>query len=217
MRSDLVPETQLVEKKSVTPSPKVSGGEVKSTLSEAGVLFKPKGPNYTIRMLLGKVASEDKEIPKLKDFSHFTLGCTNENLITEMTEALEELAAYFKGPVTFKPEAVINLRSETELPLWGIRLNLGPKETEIRAIFSKLFDRNMSPERDGNLYLWHENEKSQKKCPHLTIGSSEKDLEIANKLLKCKLTFDQIDYKPVGPHTLKSIKLESKNHLSLTM
>ncbi len=164
-------------------------------------LFKPKSPEYTIRLLLSNVQSESKETPKLKQFSHFTLGCTYADETSKVKMALEKLADFFKNTISFKAESVVNLGSEAQ-PLWGISLSLGSKEKSLRAIFSDQFDSIMCPERNGILYLWQPTENSQTKCPHITIGPRKEDLEIAKKLLElnCEFVFNQVDYKKVGPH-----------------
>lgn len=164
-------------------------------------LFKPKVPEYTIRMLLSNVKAESKEIPKLKSFTHFTLGCTYADEHLKVTTAFEKLADIFKDSVTFKAEKVVNLGSEAQ-PLWGVGLSLGSNEKTIRNYFSDLFDSIMCPERNGILYLWQSKDESQIRYPHLTIGPRREDLEIAKNLLElnCEFIFNQIDYKKVGPH-----------------
>ena len=204
------------EKPATTPA-QANTGDAKLT---TGVnLFKPKGPEYTIRMLLGNVHSESKEVPTLKPFSHFTLGCTHADESAKITDAFDKLTTYFKGSVIFKPEAVINLGSEAQ-PLWALRLNLGSKEAELRATLSELFDSVMSAERNGVVYLWQSTEASQKKCPHLTIGPRKEDYETAEKLLQanCEFQFNQLDYKKLGPkdpHISRKLELEINPRNSL--
>lgn len=164
-------------------------------------LFKPKAPEYTVRMLLAKTTAEHKEVPQLKEFSHFTLGCTYADETAKVTLALEKLSELFKDTVTFDAEAAVNLGSENQ-PLWAVSLNLGKDEEVIRAFFSAQFDPIMCPERNGILYQWQYKEGASKKCPHITLGPRKEDEATAKKLveLKCKFIFDRIDYKRVGPH-----------------
>lgn len=177
-------------------------------------MFRKPGPEYTVRMLLSETVSgvsavevkEDKEnskVPVLKKFSHFTLGCTSKDETVKVSEALEKLAEFFKKPVTFTAEEAVDLNLNTkEEPLWAVRLNLGEKEEDVRAIFAEQFDSIMCAEQNGTLYQWSSKEDKTKKCPHITIGKTKADEEIANQLvnMKCKFTFNQIDYKRVGPH-----------------
>lgn len=158
-------------------------------------------------MLLSEVKSETKETPKLKLFSHFTLGCTYVDEAPVVKEALEKLSSFLKSPATFRAESIINLGTKTQ-PLWGVTLSLGSTEESLRATLSNLFDSIMCPERNGVLYLWKPNESSQKRCPHITIGPKQEDQETAKKLLElnCLFTFNRLDYKKVGPHDPHVIK-----------
>ena len=165
-------------------------------------LFKQRNPEYTVRMLLDKTIAEHKEqIPRLKPFSHFTLGCTYADETLKVTQALETLFVFFKGSVFFNVEAVVNLGSEMQ-PLWGVSLNLGKNEKALRAMFAAQFDSIMCPAPDGVLYLWQPTEGAPKRCSHITIGPRTEDLAVAKKLveLNCIFTFNQIDYKKIGPH-----------------
>lgn len=173
--------------------------------------FKPKGPGYTARMLLAKTIAEHKDIPELKPFSHFTLGCTSADETSKVTLALDELSGFFKDSVAFNAEAVMNLGSE-EQPLWGVRLGLGKNEEAIRAIFSSQFDPIMCPERNGILYLWEPKEGASKKCPHITIGPSKEDEAVVKMLveMKCEFLFNRIEYKRVDANDPLISKLIEK-------
>lgn len=162
-----------------------------------------QGPAYTVRMLLGEITSQKEKdaIPKLKPYSHFTLACTLEDESEKVNEGMQHLSSSLGEPISFKAKEVINLGTE-EQPLWGIKLDLGSKEEELRHMLSDLFDPMMCPERNGNLYLWKAAHGKAAKCPHITVGSRSEDLEIAQKLIaeECGFIFDQVDYKKVGPH-----------------
>lgn len=182
-------------------------------------LFKLKTPNYTIRMLLDHIKSESNEIPTLKQFTHFTLGCTYEDEILKVATAFDKFSDFFKESVTFQAETFVNLGSETQ-PLWGVSLNLGCNEGNIRAFFSEYFDPIMCKERNGILYLWRPREGSQKRCPHITIGSTNNDLEIAQKLLQIKseFVFKQVDYKKIGrydAHVIRRLDCQVSNKIHL--
>jgi hypothetical protein len=147
-------------------------------------------------MLLGTVVSATGDAPKLKPFSHFTLGCTSEDEASKITGAFGELTKFLRGPVTLQAKRVVNLGSETQ-PLWGVELDVDPS---LRTMFSTLFDPTMCPERNGTLYSWAGAEPSAKKCPHVTLGPNDDDLRTARRLLDCTFTFSALDYKKVGPH-----------------
>jgi hypothetical protein len=205
--------TSVSEQNLITAPAKTSASEAKLTTGVG--LFKSEGPEYTIRMLLGNTHSESKDIPELKPFSHFTLGCTSKDEAPQITIALDELAKYFEDSAEFQPETVINLGTQDK-PLWALTLNLGSEEKNLRDLFSRLFDPMMSMERNGVRYLWNPTEKSQKKCPHLTIGPRKEDFQIAEKLLNsnCRFSFSRIDYKRVGPNDPHvSIELKSKTRI----
>ncbi len=171
-------------------------------------------PAYTVRMLLTDIqVPEGTESPKLKPFSHFTLSCTVEDEAAQVTAAFEKLANSLGGAISFKAGEVINLGS-VEMPLWGVKLDLGAREEELRNVFSELFDPMMCPERNGTLYLWKPTEGQAAKCPHITIGPKDDAKELAIKLVAqgCEFIFDQVDYKKVGPqdpHISKTLTLQA--------
>lgn len=158
-------------------------------------------PNFTVRMLL--TSFEPSAGISLKPFSHFTLGCTEEDQVSRIEEGSEILAKEFNGGISFKADDVINLASESK-PLWAIKLNLGPKEAELRKLLGSQIDPIMCSESDGNLYLWDpdhvEGGKSFLKCPHITLGSKEEDRNKGLEILGSNFNFATIDYKKIGPH-----------------
>src|SRR5579872_6733259 len=118
---------------------------------------KPQGPEYTIRLLLDHIQPESKDVPKLKDFSHLTLGCTQNDEAGKVQTAFEQLAEIFKAPLTFKSESVVNLGNDAQ-PLWGVSLSLKPNselnDKRLQELLSNQFDSIMCPDRDRNTYLW---------------------------------------------------------------
>lgn len=179
---------------------------------------KPQGPEYTIRLLLDHIQSESKDVPKLKDFSHFTLGCTQNDEAGKVQTAFEQLAEIFKTPLTFKAESVVNLGSDAQ-PLWGVSLSLKPNselnDKRLQELLSNQFDSIMCPDRDRNTYVWKTTSaNSSQRCAHITIGSEQGDLDTARKLLQlnCEFIFAQMDYKKVGrfnPHITKKLEQPS--------
>lgn len=163
-------------------------------------------PKYTIRLLVNHSSSVGAELNR---FSHCTLACTFLNLADDVATKLDELVDYFGDSVTFKAKDVVNLRSEAA-PLWAVRLDLGEKEKDLRALFSKLFDNIMWPETNGVQYLWDSPSPITKKCPHITIGTRPEDQVKAQALVdrKYSFVFEQVDYKQIGeydPHVTKSL------------
>jgi hypothetical protein len=179
---------------------------------------KPRGPEYTIRLLLDHVQAESKDVPKLKDFSHLTLGCTQNDEAEKVQTSFDQLAEIFKAPLTFKSESVVNLGNDAE-PLWGVSLSLKPNselnDKRLQELLSNQFDSIMCPERDRNTYVWKTTSaNSSQRCAHITIGSEQGDLETARKLLQlnCEFIFAQMDYKKVGrfiPHITKKLEQPS--------
>jgi len=157
------------------------------------------GPQYTIRLLLKNVETTGNENINLKPFSHFTLGCTLNDETEKVSASFEILSKFLKGPVSFKAEGIVNLGSESR-PLWGIKFNIGSEKEGFRNEFGKLFDPLMCKERNGILYLWNQGNNQEQRCAHMTLGQTQEDKEKAEKLLNCKFTFDQMDYKKIGPH-----------------
>jgi len=161
-----------------------------------------QGPAYTVRLLLGTVSSSSGATTKLKPFTHFTLACTSDDQTKKISESIETLAKDLGQPLSLKGEAVVNLGTESS-PLWAIKLDLGAQEKKLRATLGKLFDSSMCPERNGTTYLWEATTgQSETKCPHITLGPKQEDYELAKKMIEgsCVFTFDQVDYKKVGPH-----------------
>ena len=164
-------------------------------------------PNYTIRMLLSSLSSnQGSDAPKLKSFSHFTLACTHDNEAS-VADSFDSLADYLKGPLTLTANEVVNLASE-EKPLWAVRLNLGENEAGFRAELSRLFDNIMCHEMNGVRYLWNPTGDQETKCPHITIGASAEDRQKASDLVDGHygFIFDRMDYKQLGPHDPYLIK-----------
>ncbi|MFI4919101.1 MAG: hypothetical protein ACHP65_06060 [Legionellales bacterium] len=169
-----------------------------------------QGPAYTLRMLLGAINSPiNAENPKLKPFAHFTLACTSKDETEHVSKVITSVIEYLGKPLSLKGEAVVNFGNE-ECPLWVIKLNLGEQEPVLREILGKNFDSIMCPAQNGVIYQWEPSAGNSKKCPHIRIGPTAADKKLALKLLddSCEFVFDQIDYKPLGPHdALKSYAL----------
>lgn len=159
-------------------------------------------PQYTIRMLVTKVISEEKqEHPiALKKFSHFTLGCTLKDESDAVFRAINTIAKELKDEIVFEVNGIINLNTE-EHPLWGVKINFGEHNSRLRRVFS-ILDPIMCRERNGNFYIWDVDNypsPAQLRCPHVTIGDGETDREKALQMvnLKYRLTFGKIDYKKI--------------------
>ncbi|MDX1900774.1 MAG: hypothetical protein SFW66_02060 [Gammaproteobacteria bacterium] len=178
------------------------------------------GPQYTVRMLLTSVCPEEKQEQEisLKKFSHFTLGCTVEDESKEISKAIDSIAGKLNEEITFKVSGIINLNTD-DRPLWGVKLDLGDHENELRKIF-RVLDEAMCHERNGNLYVWDVDSfplSCLPRCPHVTIGPSDADKEKALQLvnLNCQLTFGAIDYKKTGRHDPHlSVNLSKRNKLN---
>ena len=67
----------------------------------------------------------------------------------------------------------------------------------IKISMQKYFSVNRLTYSGGLLYSWTPGEGQEQKCPHVTIGPNKADAE---QFIGSVITFDQIDYKPLGPH-----------------
>ena len=149
-------------------------------------------PTHTVRLL----ASDNDNLFKVKKFAHFTLACMDGDKGAQVADSISQLADHFNGPVQFQATDIVNFGTDLK-PLWVLKLSLGASEDALRAKFSELFDSMMGPELNGVLYSWIPGEGQEQKCPHVTIGPNKADAE---QFIGSVITFDQIDYKPLGPH-----------------
>lgn len=163
-------------------------------------------PKYTVRFLLTQLSSKlTDEIPKLKDYSHFTLCALNDH--THVTSQLfDKIAEYFNQPVNLTAETVVNLSSDED-PLYAIKLNVND---ETRNFLSESFDSIMVHEMNGTKYTWKKTTDTELKCPHITLGRRPEDNELGQYLIKngFVFTFGQLDCKRVGcfdPHLSRNI------------